>query len=82
MNEDLRQRARDLANYLGVPYDEHADEAELMLAFGCDEAYLEREPEPPEAAVTALARMGDELTEHDRTEARRFAAYLAHATDD
>jgi hypothetical protein len=82
VNDDLRYRARELADYLGVPYDEQADVAELARAFGCDEAYLTREPDPPAAAVTALARMGDELSERDRAEARRFAAYLAHATDD
>lgn len=82
MNQDLQHRARDLADYLGVPYDEHADAPELARTFGCDEAYLAREPEPPATVVTALTRMGDELTEHDRGEARRFAAYLAQATDD
>jgi hypothetical protein len=81
MNDDLQRRAREVADYLGIAYDEHANASELARAFGCDEIYLVRVPELPAAAVTALARMGEALSDHDRDEARRFAAYLAHATD-
>ncbi len=74
-------RVDELAEYFDVGY-ENAGALELCALFGCDKAYLEAEPEPPAAAVIALTRMGEALSDRDASEARRFAAYLAHATDD
>lgn len=77
-----QDRIAELADYLGVDVDEGASTAKIARALGCDEAYLAREPDLPQSAVTALARMGGELGEPDCREAQRFAAYLAHAVDD
>lgn len=82
MSTTSSDRIRDIAEYLNVSYDPDAELGELARTFGCDTSYLEKEPPAPAAADAALARMGDELTDRDRAQARRFAAYLAHATDD
>lgn len=81
MNDHVRQRVRELSEYLGVEVDETADLATIARQLACDEAYLREEPQLPDSAVMALARMSEDLSDHDREEARRFAAYLAHATD-
>lgn len=82
MNEDITRRIREVAEYLEIEAKGAWTLSEAARAFGCDEAYLIAEPELPPSAVTALARMGANLSHEDREEARRFAAYLAHATDD
>lgn len=76
------ERVRNLADYFGVTVDEHAELSEIARAFRCDEAYVTTEPALPATASNMLARLGADLTDRDREEARRFAAYLAHATDD
>ena len=82
MTDQVRRRVRELADYLGVEYDETADLACVTRAFACDAAYLTAEPELPAHTVQAIARVEKELSNHDREEARRFAAYLLHTTSD
>jgi len=82
MSDELQARTRELSDYLGVTYDVGADLPEVARAFGCDDAYVLAEPALPLAADHVLGRMGEALTDRDREEARRFAAYLLHATDD
>lgn len=82
MIDNFKARVLELSEYLGVPVDENADPAVLARAFGCDEVYLLAEPDLSGSAVAALARMGADLTERDHDEVSRFAAYLAHSTDD
>lgn len=57
--------------------------ARLARFYGHPVGYFLRAPDPLDAsAVSVLARLTDGLTEHDRQEALRFAAYLRDASED
>ena len=87
--------AADVAAGTGIGEDDLAgieggtrkvDELELQrLArlYGYSAAYFHGYEEPlPDDAVTILTRLTRELTEPDRQEALRFAAYLRQAPDE
>jgi len=55
----------------------------LARCYGHPVSYFLRPPDPLDpSAVSVLARLTEGLTEHDRQEALRFAAYLRDASED
>jgi transcriptional regulator with XRE-family HTH domain len=57
--------------------------ARLARCYGHPTGYFLRPPDPLDpSAVSVLARLTDGLTDHDREEALRFAAYLRDASED